>query len=105
MPLQCEALGEETGCWLMFAAHAGGDTTAVHYTSRALRRDAVDETTAMVKDFMTTTSRLKLAKRRHANDLVRQLAAKEAELVALKAASEAEIAMLRAEYEQSQSDS
>lgn len=70
----------------MVGAHAGADTSAVHYTSKALRRDAWDGTTGMVKEFMTVTSRLKQAKFHNAGDLAAKLAEKEEEIAALKRA-------------------
>lgn len=81
---QCEALAEETGCWLVIAGHAGADTSAIHFTSDALRREAEDDATNLVKGFMAITSNLKQARFRDASDLARDLAEKEAEIKALK---------------------
>lgn len=81
---QCEALAEETGCWLMLGGHAGGNTSAVHYSSASLRLDARADTTAMLNQFMNTTGRLKQASFVNAGNLLKRLAAKEAELTAIK---------------------
>lgn len=83
--LQCEKLGEETGCWILLAGHAGtSETHAVHYSSKALRRDAISDATDLAKSFMATTGRLKNAKFHNADELARKLAEKEAELEALR---------------------
>lgn len=81
----------------MLAAHAGtSDTSAVHYTSNALRRDAMSDATDLTKSFIVTTGRLKHAKFHNADDLAKKFAEKEAAIEALLAEKDAEIQLLKA---------
>lgn len=102
---QCEALSEETGCWLVLGAHAGVNSSAIHFVSNALRRDALDDATNIIGDFLNTTSRMKKAKFISANELVTSLDEAKAEAAARAeeiAAKDKEIAALKSRYEGSQ---
>lgn len=88
--IQAEQLYHQTGCWIIFGAHAGShDTSAVHYSSPNLHLHARDKTTEIMRQFVSITGHLKQAKYRNAQDIVRELEEYKAEAKHLREGAKA----------------
>lgn len=72
---QGERLAEETGCWLgVMGQHGNSGSSATHFTSSSLRRDAKEDTVTLVNKFHSITRALLIAKRHNAVDMAKELA-------------------------------
>ncbi|KAF8343721.1 hypothetical protein F5887DRAFT_918313 [Amanita rubescens] len=69
-----ERLAEETGCWLvLLGQHSSSGSSATHFTSASLRRDAKEDTLGLVNKFHSMTRALLVAKRQGALDMAKKL--------------------------------
>ncbi|EKM78195.1 hypothetical protein AGABI1DRAFT_129324 [Agaricus bisporus var. burnettii JB137-S8] len=78
---RAERLSNETDAYiLVLAQQAKGSSAAVHFVSPRLRREAPDDTIALVNQFQTLMTNLSLAKRAEALELTKQLQTAQAAL-------------------------
>jgi len=66
---QAERMSVETECWFVLCAQLPGAGPAYHYTSPRLRREALEDASAMVTAFQKTTYTLNIAKRKDAKQI------------------------------------
>ncbi|KAJ7702195.1 hypothetical protein B0H17DRAFT_1194713 [Mycena rosella] len=86
---RCEHLGAETGCYILIsAAHRGAGNPPIHYTSNALRKDALPEATQMINTFQQTIGVLRRAHSTQAKLYTQDVMKLEAELAEVAAAEE-----------------
>ncbi|KAF8062386.1 hypothetical protein FPV67DRAFT_1449182 [Lyophyllum atratum] len=71
---RCERLSEECDLWMVLAVQQPtGASTATHYTSPRLRRDAKADTAKILNQFQVLTSGLLAAKRNEALEIAKEL--------------------------------
>ncbi|KAF8332877.1 hypothetical protein F5887DRAFT_1080617 [Amanita rubescens] len=92
---RAERLSEETGCWLaVMAQHGNAGSSATHFTSSSLRRDAKEDTVSLINQFHSITRALLVTKRQGALEMAKRLVEAEESAVDAQATLAAKQAQL-----------